>query len=119
MRDGVGVTTLVRKFQKRLADNLSFIQTPLKRGSARSFDDRNLLTVNDEGKFLEKLDEYRDSTSMCLKSKTRQCVEMISKHVNRRVQIMKEVYQLPRSLSGKIFRFLKSKEYEHKTDPST
>ena len=57
MRDGVGVTTLVRKFQKRLADNLSFIQTPLKRGSARSFDDRNLLIVNDEGKFLEKLDE--------------------------------------------------------------
>lgn len=119
MRDGVGVTTLVRKFQKRLADNLSFIQTPLKRGSARSFDDRNLLTVNDEGKFLEKLDEYRDSTSMCLKSKTRQCVEMISKHVNRRVQIMKEVSQLPRSRSGKLFRFLKSKEYEHKTDPST
>ena len=42
---------------------------------------------------------------------------MVNKHVNRRVQIM--VQLLPKSRAGKIYRFLKSKDYEHKTDPST
>ena len=119
MKDGHGVATLVRKFQKRFADNISFIPTPFKRGSARSFEDRNLLTANDEEQFLEKLEAWRDPTCANIKPKTRQCVEMVNKHVNRRVQIMKDVQLLPKSRAGKIYRFLKSKDYEHKTDPST
>ena len=55
MKDGDGVAKLVRKFEKHLADNISYIPKPLKLGAKRLNVQNNLLSKDDEKSFLEKL----------------------------------------------------------------
>ena len=46
-------------------------------------------------------------------------MQMINKHINRRVNILKRIQKLSRNERGKISKFLRSKKYEHSTDPKS
>ena len=119
MKDGDGVAKVVRKFEKHLADNISYIPKPLKLGAKLLNVQNNLLSKDDEKSFLEKLQQFKGLRRSSISAKTKQCLQMINKHVDRRVRILKRIQKLSRKEGGKISKFLASKKYEHSTDPKS
>ena len=119
MRDGEGVAQVVRRFEKRLADNISYIPTPLKRGRPGLYKSNDLLTKDDECKFLQQLSEFKKTGTTCMTQKTQKCPKMINKHVRRKVNILKRIQQLPEKDNPKLTEFRRSHRYKHTTKPNS